>query len=83
MKPKKNLRNIKTYIGLVRAYRPVMIKTQRECDRALAVTASLVGFRLTKQQSEYLGVVSTLIYDYEREMLARRGSKFGMKEVDQ
>ncbi len=57
----------KTYAGLVALHVPRLIHDEASYDNAVEIVHALVGFKLTRDQDDYLELVTRLIEDYERE----------------
>ena len=55
-----------TYAGLVKLWRPVMIHSDAEMERAYKIVEQLAGFDLTPEQEEYLDLVATLVSLYDK-----------------
>ena len=60
----------KSYAGLVALHVPRPIHDKVAYDNAVEIVHGLVGFKLTKDQDEYLELMAKIIEDYEREQLA-------------
>lgn len=59
----------KSYAGLVALHVPRPIHDKVAYDNAVEIVHGLVGFKLTKDQDEYLELMAKIIEDYEREQL--------------
>jgi HTH-type transcriptional regulator/antitoxin HigA len=57
----------KTYAGLVALNVPRLIHDEASFDNAVEIVHALVGFKLNRDQDDYLELVTRLIEDYERE----------------
>ena len=57
----------KTYTGLVSLLVPRPIHDQASYDNAVEIVHALAGFKLNRDQDDYLELMAKIIEDYERE----------------
>jgi HTH-type transcriptional regulator / antitoxin HigA len=57
----------KTFVGLCRLLAPRPIRDEADYDNAIEMLDSLVGFKLNKDQLDYVEVLTTLVGVYEDE----------------
>ena len=56
----------KTYLGLVSLHVPRPIHDRTSYDNAVEIVRALAGFRLNRDQDDYLELLAKLVEDYER-----------------
>ena len=59
----------KTYAGLVALHVPRPIHDRTSYDNAVEIVHALAGFKLNRDQDDYLELMAKLIEDYERETI--------------
>jgi len=59
----------KTYDGLVALHVPRPIHDRASYDNAVEIVHALAGFKLNRDQDDYLELMAKLIEDYERETI--------------
>ena len=60
----------KTYSGLVSLHVPRPIHDTTSYDNAVEIVHALVGFKLNRDQEDYLKIMAKLVEDYEHETMA-------------
>ena len=66
----------KTFAGLCRLHLPRPVHNETDYDNAIEMLDSLVGFKLNKEQLDYVEVLTTLVGAYEDEHHAIDTSDF-------
>jgi HTH-type transcriptional regulator / antitoxin HigA len=63
------------YAGLCRAHLPRPIRDDVDYQNTTEITDAMAGHDLTPDQEDYFDLLCSLIEDFDRERLARRGRK--------
>ena len=71
----------KTYSGLVSLHVPRPIHGTTSCDNAVEIVHALAGFKLNRDQEDYLELMAKLVEDYERETVAEPTPLKGIETV--
>lgn len=71
----------KTYSGLVSLHVPRPIHDTTSYDNAVEIVHALVGFKLNRDQEDYLELMAKLVEDYEHETMAEPTPVKGIETV--
>lgn len=71
----------KTYAGLVALHLPRPIHDNVSYDNAVEIVHALVGFKLNRDQEDYLELMGKLIEDYEREIIPEPAPVAGIESL--
>ncbi len=71
----------KTYSGLVSLHVPRPIHDATTYDNAVEIVHALVGFKLNRDQEDYLELMAKLVEDYEHETMAEPTPVKGIETV--